>query len=108
MAAERATWEGYEVHAPEATWVCTESHSKDVTQVGPNKFMPDGIDYFLVFSARDKRVVGIPDVRRLQLRTSAFRVSHDQDFVAFLGLVIDGQMLQTEQWDSFKEVYKRD
>jgi hypothetical protein len=108
MEANAVTWKGHEVHTQEAIWVCTECRSKDVTQVGPNEFMPDGIDYFLEFAAREKRVDGIPDVRKLQLRTSAFNVSHDPDFVAFLGLVIDGQMLQTEQWDPFKEVYKQD
>jgi hypothetical protein len=108
MVAEKLILEGFEVHAPEAIWVCTKCGSKEVTQVGPNTFMVDGIDYFLEFSAHSKQSTEIPDVRKLQLRTSEFKVSHDPDFRAFLGRVIEGQMLQTEHWDSFKEVYKCD
>jgi hypothetical protein len=108
MSAKELSWVGHEVQTPEALWVCTRSLSKEVGFTSPTTLSVDGIDYFLEFSARDKRAVGAPDVRKLQLRTSAFNVSHDPKFVAFLGLVIDGQMLQTEQWDPIKEVYKQD
>lgn len=102
MAAEDLNWEGYEVPAAEATWVCVKSAAKAVPQT------PDQIDYVMEFEARDPRVEGIPASRKLQLRTSGFRVVHDADFVAFLGLVVQGQLLEPGQWDQFKEVYEKD
>jgi hypothetical protein len=70
--------------------------------------MPDGIDYFIEFSARNKRSAAAPDSRVLQLRTSSFSMSSDPQFLPFLTLVVDGQMLETTPWDRFKEVYVRD
>lgn len=105
MEAEKLSWEGYEVLTPQATWVCTRSRSQVVGFTSPTTFMPDGIDYFLEFSARNKRSADIPDTRTLQLRTSEYLVGTD---LPYLKLVVDGQMLETATWDRFIEVYKRD
>jgi hypothetical protein len=99
MEAENLSWDGYEVRTAEATWVCTTSQARPISST------PDGIDYFLEFSAQDKRSSDIPDVRRLLLRTSAYLVSTD---VSYLKLVVDGQMLETSPWDRFKEVFEKD
>ena len=105
MGAEELSWEGYEVPTQQATWVCTKSRSQTVGFTSPTTLMIDGIDYFLEFSARDKRSADIPDIRTLQLRTSEYLVGSD---LPFLQLVVDGQMLETTPWDRFIEVYKRD
>lgn len=105
MEAEKLTWEGYEVATSQARWVCTKSRSQTVGFTSPTTLMIDGIDYFLEFSARDKRSADIPDIRTLQLRTSEYLVGSD---LPFLQLVVDGQMLETTPWDRFIEVYKRD
>lgn len=105
MQAEDLNWEGYEVHTPQATWVCTKCRSKAVGSTSPTTVMIDGIDYFLEFSARDKRSADIPDTRTLQLRTSEYLVATE---VGFVKLVVDGQMLETTPWNRFKEVYKKD
>jgi hypothetical protein len=99
MKAEDLSWQGYEVRTPQAKWVCTKSISRAV------ELTPDGIDYFLEFSAEDKRSADIPDKRSLHLRTSVYLVGTD---LPFLSLAVDGQMLETIPWDRFKEVYKRD
>jgi len=105
MEAEKLSWEGYEVRTPQATWVCTKSRSQAVGFTSATTFMPDGIDYFLEFSAQNKRSADVPDIRMLQLRTSEYLVGTD---LPFLKLVVDGQLLETTPWDRFKEVYKRD
>lgn len=105
MEAEKLSWEGYEVPTPQATWVCTRSSSHLVGFTSPTTFMVDGIDYFLEFSARNKRSADIPDTRTLQLRTSEYLVGTD---LPFLKLVVEGQMLETEPWDRSIEVYKKD
>jgi hypothetical protein len=103
MTAEELSWIGYEVHTREATWVCIKSTSKRTPGTSP-----DRIDYFMVFEARNPRVDGIPPSRKLLLRTSSFRVSHEEEFVDFLRLVVEGQMLDATSWDQFKEVYEKD
>jgi hypothetical protein len=105
MSAKQLSWEGYEVHAPEATWVCTRSLSKEVGFTSPTTSSVDGIDYFLEFSARNKRSDSAPSARTLQLRTSEYLVGTD---LGFLKRVVHGQLLETNPWDRFKEVYKRD
>ena len=105
MKADELSWKGYEVQTLQATWVCTKSRSQAVGFTSPNTFMPDGIDYFLEFSAQDKRSADVPDKRTLHLRTSEYLVSTD---LPFLKLVVDGQLLETSPWDRFTEVYKRD
>ena len=99
MGAENLSWEGYEVRTAAATWVCTTSRARPIPST------PEGIDYFLEFSAQDKRSSDIPDVRRLLLRTSEYLVRTN---VAFLKLIVDGQMLETSPWDRFKEVFEKD
>jgi hypothetical protein len=105
MGAEDLNWEGYEVPTREATWVCTKSRSQLVGFTTPTTVMPDGIDYFLEFSAQNKQSADIPDTRTLQLRTSEYLVGTD---LPFLKLVVEGQMLETAPWDRLIEVYKRD
>ena len=105
MGADELSWEGYEVPTQQATWVCTKSRSRMVGFTSPTTVMPDGIDYFLEFSARNRRSADVPDSRTLQLRTSEYLVGSD---LPFLQLVVDGQMLETTPWDRFIEVYKRD
>jgi hypothetical protein len=105
MKADDLNWEGHEVHTPQATWVCTKSRSQAVGFTSPTTLMTDGIDYFLEFSAQNKRSADIPDTRTLQLRTSEYLVATD---LPYLKLVVDGQMLETATWDRFIEVHKRD
>jgi len=105
MGAEELSWEGYEVATPQAVWECTKSRSRVVGFISPTTFMVDGIDYFLEFSARDKRSSDIPGTRTLHLRTSEYLVGTDLPYLKF---VVDGQMLKTEDWDQHIEVYKRD
>lgn len=102
MKAEEVNWKGYEVHTGEATWVCVESKST------PTPLTADGIDYVMMFEARDPRTEGTPAARRLHLRTSSFKVSEEPGFLGFLKLVVDGQLLETSPWGRFKEVYERD
>ena len=97
--AEQLNWVGYTVHAPEAIWVCVTSWTRRVPSTA------DGIDYYLEFEAQPKLTDDAPDKRTLQLRTSGFLVATE---LRFISLVIDGQMLQTEKWDPFKEVYEKD
>jgi len=97
--AEQLDWKGLEVHAPEAIWVCTKSRSRVIAT------SPDGIDYLLEFTARPKRVANAPDTRNLHLRTSGYLVGTNLGFVK---LVVEGQMLQTAEWNPFMEVYKQD
>jgi hypothetical protein len=101
MRAEEISWKGLEVHTHEAIWVCVECKLVQVPGT------VDGIDYYMVFAARDPRVEGIPATRKLQLRTSEYRVS-EPEFLSFLKLVIEGQLIETTPWDRFKEVYERD
>jgi len=105
MEAEKLSWEGYAVHTAQGIWVCTKSRARAVGFTSATTFKPDGIDYFLEFSAQDKRSPDIPDSRTLQLRTSEYLVGTD---LPFLKLVVDGQLLETTPWDRFKEVYQRD
>lgn len=105
MSAKDLSWVGHEVHTPEALWVCTRSLSKEVGFTSPTTLSVDGIDYFLEFSARNKRSDATPSTRTLQLRTSEYLVGTD---LGFLKLVVDGQMLEMTPWDRFKEVYRRD
>jgi hypothetical protein len=99
VETEELSWEGYEVPTAQARWVCTKGRSLAVASTA------DGIDYFLEFSAQDKRYADVPDTRKLQLRTSEYLAGTD---LSFLKLVVDGQMLETTPWDRFIEVYKRD
>ncbi len=99
MEAEWLSWKRYEVPTAQAAWVCTKSRSRAVAST------VDGIDYFLEFTSQSKWSADIPDTRKLQLRTSEYLVGTD---LAFLKLVVDGQMLETMPWDRFIEVYKRD
>ena len=105
MEAEDLDWVGYEVQTPHATWVCAKSRAQLVGFTSPATFKVDGIDYFLEFVASNKKSADIPDTRTLQLRTSVYLAGTDQ---RFLGLVVDGQMLESSPWDRFIEVYKRD
>jgi hypothetical protein len=101
MVAEQISWKGREVHTPEAIWVCVESRMARVPGT------VDGIDYFMEFAARETRKEGVPATRKLCLRTSEYRVS-EPEFLYFLTLVVDGQMLDPTSWDQFKAVYERD
>ena len=101
MKAEEISWKGFEVHTREAIWVCVESSVVQVPQTA------DGIDYLMEFAARDAHMEGIPTTRKLRLRTSEFRVS-EPEFLYFLRLVVEGQLIETTPWDRFKEVYERD
>jgi hypothetical protein len=103
MKAEERSWNGFAVSSAEATWVCIES--RGVQTPGTSA---DRIDYFMVFAARDPRMDGVPATRKVQLRTSGFRVSEEPGFFDFLKLVVEGQLLETTPWDRFKEVYERD
>jgi hypothetical protein len=105
LEAEKLGWVGYEVPTAQATWVCTKSRSQAVGFTSATTVMPDGIDYFLVFSAQNKWSADVPDTRTLQLRTSEWPVATE---LSFLRLVVDGQLLETSPRDRFKEVYKRD
>ena len=105
MEAEELSWEGYEVCTPQATWVCMRSRSQPVGFTSPTTLMPDGIDYFLDFTARNKKSDDIPDARTLQLRTSEYLIDEN---LPFLRLVVDAEMIETMPWDRYKEVYKRD
>jgi hypothetical protein len=105
MKAEELNWEGHEVQTPQATWVCTTSRSKAVGFTSPTTIMIDGIDYFLEFTARNKRFAETPDTRTLQLRTNGHLVATELGFVT---LVVDGQMLETTPWDRAIEVHKKD
>jgi hypothetical protein len=105
MSAHELSWEGYEVLTQQATWICAKSRSRMVGFTSPTTAMPDGIDYFLEFSGRNKRSADVPDTRTLQLRTSVYLVGTD---LPFLQLVVDGQMLETTPWDRFIEIYQRD
>ncbi len=100
MKAEEISWKRLEVHTREAIWVCVESRSKLSGTV-------DGIDYFMEFAASDPHIDGIPATRKLQLRTSEYRVS-EPNFLCFLKLVVEGQLMETTPWDRFKEVRERD
>jgi hypothetical protein len=99
---EEAIWLGYEVTTAQATWACTKCDSKYVSS------KVDVIDYFMTFEARSPLSEGIPPTRNIQLRTSDFRIANEPDFTGFLSLVIEGQLLETEPWDRFVEVYERD
>jgi hypothetical protein len=99
MAAESPKWDGYEVYATHARWVCIKSRAIAVPSTA------DGVDYLLVFSAHDKRFDDVPDTRTLQLRTSEFLIGTDWPF---LKLVVDGELLDGKPWDRFKEICKRD
>ncbi len=101
MIAEEINWNGLEVHTREAIWVCVESRFDRVPLI------VDGIDYHLTFEARDPHMEGIPETRKLQLRTSIYRVS-EPEFLYFLKLVVKGEMMETTPWDRFKEVYEHD
>jgi hypothetical protein len=101
MIAKEISWKGLEVHTREAIWVCVESRLMQVPGT------VDGIDYLMEFVARDPHMEGIPATRKLCLRTSEYRVS-EPDFLYFLKLVVDGQMMETTPWDRFIEVYERD
>jgi len=105
MGATELSWEGYEVDTQEAAWVCTRSVFREVGFASPPTFLVDGIDYFLGFSAPNKRSAKAPGARGLQLCTSEYLVGTD---LGFLKLVVDGQLLQTTPWDRVKEVYRRD
>ncbi len=101
MIAEEISWKDFEVHTREALWVCVESRLERVPLI------VDGIDYHLKFEARDPHVQGIPNTRKLQLRTSIYRVSEPK-FLNFLKLVVKNEMMETIPWDRFKEAYKQD
>lgn len=108
MEAGKLSWLGWTVDSPSATWVCTTSCVREFLQTSSNTFMPDGIEYDLEFSARNKVSEAVPDTRRLRVRTSSFKITSESDFLHHLSLVIDGQMLDDAPWDRFKEVYERD
>jgi len=101
MRAEEISWKGLEVHTREAIWVCVDSRLEQVPGT------VDGIDYLMKFEARDPHVEGTPATRKLCLRTSEYRVS-EPEFLYFLKLVVEGQLIETTPWDRFKEVYERD
>ena len=50
----------------------------------------------------------MPEIRTLSMCTSSFRISHEPDFVWYLGLVIDGQMLEGAPWDRSVEAYENE
>jgi hypothetical protein len=97
--AEQFPWRGHKVHAAEAIWKCVRSRAVKT----PNT--PDGLDYYLDFIALEKRVSTAPDSRKLHLRTNGYLVLTEPWFVT---LIVDGQMLETEPWDRFKEVHEKD
>lgn len=99
MSLEGLGWLGYEVRTVQANWVCTKSRPRAIA------YTADGIDYFLEFSARNKQSDDVPDTRTLQLRTTESFAGTEP---LFLRLVAEGQMLETEPWDRFMEVYKTD
>ena len=95
-----ASWIGFEVETHEATWVCVKC-------VGQN-LAPNRIDYFMEFEARDPRKEGVPATRKVHLRTGSFSVDCEPGFQEFLEYVVEGQLIETNPWDRFKEVYERD
>ncbi len=99
MHLEDLIWVGYEVPTAQATWVCTKSRTQAIAD------KPDGIGYFLEFSATNKRSVEVPETRTLTLRTSVSLAGTDP---VFLNLVVAGQMIETDPWNRFMEVYKKD
>jgi hypothetical protein len=92
---------GFEVPTHEAVWVCVSC------DLGPATASPDQVDYFFEFEAREPRKSGVPDRRTLQLRTSGFRLATEPGFADWLGLVVTGQMIETDPWNRFFEVYER-
>jgi len=98
-------WTGLVVPTPQAKWVCTKSNSKAVGFTGPNTIMVDGIDYFLEFMAVNKVSAEVPDSRTLQLRSSEYLVAAEPHFIQ---LVIEGQMIETDPWNRYFEIHKKD
>jgi hypothetical protein len=99
--AARWSWINYEAPTQEAAWVCIKCEYREVPCTA------DSVDYLMEFEARNPRKERSSSARKVDLRTSEFRMS-EPGFIGFLSLVITGQLIETEPWDRFVEVYQRD
>lgn len=94
-------WMNREVHTPEETYVCRKSTSFEIP--------PDTKEFRLEFEARspmDGTHSTLP-TKVLRLRTSSFKISHDDNFFLHLSHVIEGQLLQAKKWDELCiEIYE--
>jgi hypothetical protein len=99
--ADNLSWKNCEFPTREAIWVCIDCKlEKDTSKSG-------GIVYKMTFAASKLHVEGTPKTRKGTISTTNYFVSDpvNQDYIK---RVIQGQMMQTSQWDWFCPVYQRD